>query len=391
MGLRSSILGSLLLIGCGGPTDIERAAAAVCGPSGSADVDRAVFQALTSVDWANSACASTAPLAPTCHRLELRADGSYAWTAISDYTERDDAGTWNFRARSDRDGLVCLSDGSVMNFRVEDGSMTFGPFVFAAGAALTDSGDRDALPHVRASDLYMSLSERAWIKTNHFDLLARPDAFSLRRDGTLWASYRAGSCEHGGVWSLDHGDIADAGSATLTEITDPHTCDARREPTTAIVGAWNDRPVIDDGVLMRAAGDTYADEETARAQELFAFTSYGRGVSLLSRGTFHGTLQAGTETVIDLAIENESDRAHQLGRVQVSVQPLTAELSTSGDPIVLAERDYTGTELLPGQVYADTLAVTPPAAGLHLFQVIVESTNERQSWRNRGSYLVELE
>jgi len=81
-------------------------------------VDAAVYSALTTTSWFDSGgCGPTGdPLPPTCNRLQLGADGSYTWTAFSDYPERMQSGSWNFRARDATTGVVCLDDGSVVDF-----------------------------------------------------------------------------------------------------------------------------------------------------------------------------------------------------------------------------------------------------------------------------------
>src|SRR5262245_6331829 len=55
----------------------------VCGPSQDRDRDQAAFSGLTASSWwTEGTCTSGAMLPPTCQRLALKADGSYAWTAF---------------------------------------------------------------------------------------------------------------------------------------------------------------------------------------------------------------------------------------------------------------------------------------------------------------------
>jgi hypothetical protein len=98
------------MLGCtGGNSAVARN---VCG-AGNPTVDAAIDHALTRASWFDAAgCGPTGdPLPPTCNRVRLGGDGSYTWTAVSDAPERQQSGTWNFRARDATSGVVCLADG----------------------------------------------------------------------------------------------------------------------------------------------------------------------------------------------------------------------------------------------------------------------------------------
>jgi hypothetical protein len=125
--MRALLLWPLVLAGCD-EADPAVLARHVCG-EGNPSTDAAVYTALTATSWFDrSRCESGDRLPPTCNRLQLSGDGSYTWTAFSDAPERDQAGAWNFRARDATSGLVCLGNGSVVDFALTPaGGLRWGP------------------------------------------------------------------------------------------------------------------------------------------------------------------------------------------------------------------------------------------------------------------------
>jgi len=112
----------LVLAGCtstvGAPSGPSTRIAACGDPQ---PFDDAVFSALTTTAWDQN-CGG-GPLPPTCNHLTLTADGAYSWTAVSDYVERDQSGMWNFFARTEADGIVCLDTGAVLPYTLGSGSL----------------------------------------------------------------------------------------------------------------------------------------------------------------------------------------------------------------------------------------------------------------------------
>jgi hypothetical protein len=378
---------AVLVVGCGGShtsDDVEPEAGSVCGPSEDAAVDDAVFVALTSRSWADSGCASTAPLPPTCRRLSLGGDGRYSWSAWSDYPEREQAGRWNFRARDGSSGVVCFDDGSVIGFALGDDELTFANHAYGADEPREVGADRGSLPEVTASALFSELTAQEWRKTNAFDAVFRPEGFRLRRDGTFWASYRGGECEHGGVFSLDHGE-----GGMLIPISEPNECDVRREPAAASIGPSNGRPVIRDGVLMQGIGETYRDAAIETDEQSFAFRAYGWDGGLMVSGSLTGELEAGRTLTIGLALENLGATTQTLEGGAISMQPLMPDLSVAGEPIVLGELAVGGS-VAPGSEVPTSVEATLPGAGMYALEVSVRSSDASQPWSNRTSYLVEV-
>src|SRR5438477_8626941 len=107
------VVWGMVLAGCtstvGAPTGGGSGAVAACGDP--QPFDDAVFATLTATAW-DEVCGG-GPLPPTCNHVTLAADGSYEWTAVSDVVERDQRGAWNFFARTDSDGIICLDTGAV--------------------------------------------------------------------------------------------------------------------------------------------------------------------------------------------------------------------------------------------------------------------------------------
>jgi len=184
------------------------AARPVCGPGEDETTDDDVFARLTATSWYDEvACNSGDPLPPTCNRLRLSADGTFAWTADSDAIERDLSGGWNFRARDATTGVVCLEDGSVVDFALEQAAPAGGLRwarlgVLSPDEPLAGGGLRADLPDVTPAPLFLDLTAHAWAKTNEMDLFYLPTSFLLRRDGTFDATWRAGECAAGGTFSV---------------------------------------------------------------------------------------------------------------------------------------------------------------------------------------------
>jgi len=236
----------LLLGGCSGVLDGD-VAGTICHASNSPD-DAAAFHALTRTTWYDSGrCNSSDRLPPTCNRLELGSDTVYTWTAFSDYAERDQRGTWNLHARDATHGLVCLNDGSAVDFAVEGDVLWWGPLALSPDQPKGTLGSAEELPTLSVDPLFVALTANLWVKTDATNLFYLPTAFRLYRDGTFTAEFRNGECTATGTFSLISERYAQTSRFMLWSRPEPNACDPRDGGRPAF--ALGDAPEVSDGVL----------------------------------------------------------------------------------------------------------------------------------------------
>lgn len=383
----SSLTIVLALAGCDGLA-IGDEVQAVC-TRGDAAVDASVFAALTATSWYDAgACNDGGGLPPTCNRLRLGADGRFAWTATSDYTERDDAGAWNFRARDTAGGVVCLDDGSVVDFALTEHGLRWGLHgALAPDEAQPARGDADDLPAIAVDPLFHALVARRWVKTNELDRYREPSSFALFDNGMFHASYRDGACEAMGTFSLLHVDDR----LELAPRADPNACDLRDGGTSANVASSNDLPTIVDGVLELYAS-SYRDAEVMTDERSLVFGAYGGDAGLTVRATWTGALRPAATTTWALALANDSSRAQAITHITISTTPLALAdngFTSTGPTTVLVDRPL-AEMVAPGAASPQALTFTPPAAAWASLVIDIASADERQSYSNRRSYVVEL-
>jgi hypothetical protein len=353
----------------------------VCG-AGDPGTDEIVFTRLTATSWYDAAsCEAQDPLPPTCNRLRFSADGTYWWRAESDYVERDQSGRWNFRARDGASGIVCLDDGSVVDFLLTEPGLRWTLLgVLSPDRVLEETGTRAGLPSIEPAPLYVALTAHPWRKTNDFDLYREPTSFTLLRNGTLQASYRDGECEHGGVFSL----IADE----LQPRSDPNTCDMRGGGTTAQLAAANEMPWIEEGVLYFYSA-TYRDAAFVTEERLLALFYYGEG-GLLVTATWQGPLRSGSAAEWSFAFRNRSDRLCSVTSLSLAMTPLVLtsdSFSLAGDEVVLVDRNLAGTTIEPQADFATTVSFTPSGAGWTSLEVDIEYFDDMQSYSNVKNFV----
>jgi hypothetical protein len=349
----------------------------VCGKPHPAD--GALYAFLTASGWQNG-CPSTGRLPTTCTELTLEADGSYAWTARSDYTERDQSGSWNFSSASTNGGVICLGDGSVLRFDRRGKDLRFGPMTFSPGKPLSGRGERADLPHVNPSSLYVGLVAAAWQKANLFNLFMEPDRLQLARDGTFSASYRAGACKHGGTWSLD--------GSTMIPASDANTCDQRGGGTTASIAASNARPRLEGDLLVFRAGAVYHDAERPLARPLFRFDAYGDSVE--TTGELFGKLAAGSQSSIRFTLENRSAAEMWLEALELTLQalkPAGSGFTLDGPEEALAKQDLGLKQLASSAKQSLTVTFTPKTTGTYVqLTVKLSYKSAKQDYRGEGRY-----
>ncbi len=294
--------------------------------------DAATFEFLTSSMWVGDGCAYVGDdLPPTCETIQLRADGTYAWGAESDYTERDDEGRWNFWSQGDR-GLVFLDDGSALAFQRDGDALTLRNRVYERGLPNSGGGDASTLPVVAPSSLWCRMVANAWTKTNAFGLATVPDAVEFAADGTLRASYREGECGHGGTFSL-YTEMVGTGAPTspierrlyLSPVSDPNTCDEREGGTEGRVAASNEHPHLEGDALVFTRASYYPDDGQAR-DELLSYDRYG---NMVRTTVTTARFELGAEVSLAIAFENTAHRELTLEAFTVSVRDAagTTELS----------------------------------------------------------------
>jgi hypothetical protein len=390
--------------GSGGPSGNLTASTLACPASieaaGITAQQRAsVFESLTENAWADGGCANSgAMLAPTCTRLELRKDGSYKLTATSDYTERDDAGSWNFALSNQMAGIVCLDGAkasalrtdappnqpSAMYFEIGTG-LTFGSFGFSAAEPIARAGAPGSLSTIALPAAYGELIAEGWRKTNPFDLAFTPDAITFERSGHLSASYRAGACQHGGHFSWDKG--------MLTPISDDNQCDLRG-PRPASVASSNEEPVFLDDLLVFYSA-SYRRESNTATRQIFIFDPYSN--SLRVRGEFDGVLSVSSPTALTVSFENLEELPRQLVKLEVTAQKVVPAAdgngySADGAKTTLITRDYTGVTLAPHAKHDDAFSIAPTLGGDNVdLEMTIDYTDAHQPYHGSRTFLVAIQ
>ncbi|MEO7094394.1 MAG: hypothetical protein ABI175_14150 [Polyangiales bacterium] len=386
----------LLVLACGavgcsvGPSDSSASSVCVAGKTA---IDAEVFARLTSTSWFDTGGCAGGQQPPTCNRIGLSRDGSYHWKAVSDYVERDQAGGWNFRARDATSGVICLDDGSVIDFALSPDGLQWGPLgVLSPDAAQSTSGARSALPVIRVSPLYLDLTEHPWANTNEMDEFYLPSTFSLYANGALEASFRGGECTTTGTFSLVGDGITLVGDRRfrLWPRTELNTCDLRSGGTPASVPGAGGEPVIEDGVL-RLSSATYRDADIATDERYLAFSSYGDDAGLLVSATWSGALHAGATTTWRIEPRNDTTRMQNIVAMRIEVTPLVATsdgFSSTGPAETVVDRTV-GVVVLTGETLP-LEASFALATGWVAIRLEIESQDSRQTYQNAGSYITLL-
>jgi hypothetical protein len=387
--MRARLLLMVLMIGCGGD-DPEAEAKQVCGGEGA--MDGAVYEALTATSWLEPVgCRSTDRLPPTCNEVRLSGDGTYAWQAFTDVLERDQKGTWNFRARDATGGVVCLDDGSVVDFELAAGGLRWGRLgVLVPDEDLARGPGRDALPAIAVDPLFLDLTANGWAKTNEMELYLYPASFALRRDGTFDAAFRGGACTVAGTFGLV-GEPTRAGRRLVLESTAAvNACDIRFGD---LPFAFGGEPRLEDGVL-HALSSTYRDAAEVTERRYLELSAYSGATGLTVFATWDGALRAGTPTSWAFELRNDDDQPQQVSALRIELTPeaMTANGFMSTGPAVRVIDRPLDLTIAPGDRVAveGAAAFTPGPAGWTLFDVQVDSSDGSQAYRNRETFLTEL-
>jgi hypothetical protein len=365
---------AFLLAGCsttvgGTPAD----GIAACGTPRPSDA--ALFAALTTNTWAES-CGGGGGLAPTCNTVSLGADGHYEWMAVSDYVERHQHGDWNFYARTENAGIVCLDTGAVLPFMFDGNTLHFGRLALDRGVASAASGTRDGLATVVSDPIYAQMSAHSWTKTSSFDLFMDAQDFTLARDGTYNASYRDGECTHGGLWGIDLDPRSTGPTPTLLDQADANTCDTRGMGPANLPSV--DVPRVDSAGRLIMYSSSYRPP-SGDPRPWLSFDGYSDSVA--TSGYLDRDLAASAPTTLDLDIENRSMSAKTLAS-------LTARLRSGTSVVDLASADLTGVALAPGDHHAVSLAVSPSAAGDAYFELELDYSDTTQPYASKVDYRV---
>jgi hypothetical protein len=392
--MRAILLLPLLLggLGCDGAAP-EELASQICG-EGVPSVDAEVYRALTASSWFDRGqCESTDPLPPTCNRVRLAGNGTFTWTAVSDAPERNEAGMWNFRARDATSGLVCLDNGSVVDFALTPaGGLRWGPLGELAGEDRLEPGPgRDALPTISVAPLFVDLTAHAWAKTDEMDLYRLPTTLTLRGDGTFDAELRNGECTASGTFSLIRERTFRSDRFTLWSDTAPNTCDLRGGTPFALPGGDTPR-FIEDG-LLHLADALYRDARTSTERRIVEFSAYGDQAGLTVHASWDGALRAGEATFWLVSLHNNGATTQAVSSLRIDLTPLT--LTTDGfvaaGPAAIAVDRALGLTISPFDAAGidDEVVFTPGPAGWVSLHIEIDSA-DAQSYRNEAHFLVEL-
>lgn len=386
--MRTVLLLPLVLVGCG--ADPEELAKQVCG-AGDRAADAAMYDALTANSWFDrSRCESSDRLPPTCNRVRLAGNGTYTWTAVSDYPERNQAGAWSFRARDATRGLVCLDNGSVVDVALSPtGGLRWGPLgELAPDAPLEPGPGRDALPTISVDPLFIDLTANTWAKTNEMELYRLPTSLTLRRDGTLEAEFRSGECAASGTFSLLREVTLRDSWLELWSTTAPNICDTRNGGSPFVLGGL---PRLEDSIL-DLGGAQYRDAANETAQRYLAFSSYGSDAGLTVTATWDGALRAGAETSWEITLRSGAD-PQQVSSLRIDLTPMamTADgFTATGPAVIVVDRALDAMIGAVDVLRVGGVAFTPGPAGWTMLHVEVDSSAGLQGYRNQESFLVEL-
>jgi hypothetical protein len=328
-----------------------------------------LFERLAGHAWEGALCGTGGMLAPTCHRLVLHPDGTFTWSAVSDYPERGDAGHWNFVARDDHSGTFRFSTGDSVLFSFRGDDLDTGRASFRPGGVVTlPPGARaEALPAVPPPDLESRLAGTCWRKSNEFDLDHAPEGLAFG-EGVFRAAYRGGACAHGGVFAVDDGHLLAA--------SDGNTC-GQNGTSVAQVGSGERPDFIDDLLLL--SWSSYFPAAAPPQPQVFIFDSYrdtpgapfGPPGSHMPQGSvrvsgrFQGPLRRNRPTRISFTLENVSVMGAKLDELAVEARPATPTsngYTPTGEATVLA-RALGGARLEPGQRHQEDWELVLPAGG----------------------------
>jgi hypothetical protein len=368
-----------------------RAPDGVCR-QGTPAIDADVFARLTATTWldAGRCGANSDPLPPTCNRLRLAGDGTYDWSATSDYPERAQSGTWNFFARDVDGGIVCLDDGSVVDFALSaTGKLAWGMLGELAPDSPLGGGSRTALPTVSVAPLFMALIEHDWRKTNEIDVYSQPTGFSLSDDGTFVAEFRDGECEANGTFSL----IKDRTELQLWPRASPNACDLRGGGTTANLVGSGIPPVIEDGILHLYAA-SYRDAAIQTEQRYLAFSSYlVDQAGLFVAASWDQAIRSGSQTTWAMTLHNRTARAQTVTALRLTQTPLMISgdgFTGVGAELPLVDRSFTDVTIAPAGSFAVEVAFTPTATGWVMLQLEIDSADSSQPYYNNRHFILML-
>jgi hypothetical protein len=360
---------AIVVAGCAGDATTEPREP-ICVPGD----DAAMFATLTAQRW--GACGSNVGLC-----LALAADGSYeAVRGEGDY-EITSSGRWNFLARDAASGIACLDDGSVIDFALGDAGLVWGlAGVLPPRDPLPSTGVREALSDLLPAPEFYALTRHVWAKTNELDLYGEATSFELRRDGTFDAAFRGGECSIAGTFSL----VATSTGFELDPRALPNSCDTRGVPGN--LGASNEHPVIEDGVL-RLYAASYRDAAISTDEQTLSYTSYGDDtlrVEARWRGALSDESRPWTFT-----LHNASTRIQTITSLRVSITPLeptTNGFSLAGPPTVIVDRSL-HEALAPGDSLERSEDVAVAASGLWDIEIDVSSYDDIQRYDNQRDFV----
>lgn len=371
--MRAWVIAAIAIAGCGEPTREP-----VCTPR-PGDTD--LFARLTAHRWGT--CTGGFGLC-----LELAASGSYTARRGEGDISVTDTGRWNFLARDAASGLVCLDDGSVIDFALDDRGLRWGlAGVLPASEPLAIAGSRAALPTVEpVAELY-ALTANAWEKTNELDLYGQPTQFVLHRDGTFDAAFRHGQCTISGTFSLvvtDHGVELNPGAL-------PNTCDTRGGGMAANIGASNELPAIEGGELL-LYGASFRDPASGSDEHMLAFRAYGRDAGLLVIARWPGALAHATPVPWAFTLRNDTSRAQVITSIALSLTPMAATESgfTAIGPASSVYSTTLHETVQPGADHGVHADVTLAGTGLVMLEVDVSSYDDLQRYLNQRHFMLEL-
>lgn len=370
--------GLLVFVGCSSRATIDRPEKVTPDPHlGCADVPErqataaereALFEFLTANEWQGTACTVASMLPPTCHHLTLEPSGEYSWSAVSDYPEREDSGEWNFVARDGDSGTLFFSNGSSVLFDRDGANLITSRASFVPGALHGGGGDASGLPSVAPPELYVKLQGTCWTKTNPFDGYRLPDDLAFGTDGSYSVSYRSGECRHGGVFTVDEGNVV--------QRADDNTCDLRGPSPGMLPSAMPE--LLDD--LLVFYDSTYRAASSPDSKTLLLLDSWWRQPgkpfqpdgaqsdwgSVRVRATYDGALSRGSATPMHFEVENVSGDGVKLGSFSLALQSTALAsdgFTLTGDAQSLVLTDFAGTRLAPRETVSFDHEVTPAVWG----------------------------
>ncbi len=325
----------------------ERPFSAVEAPaSQSASVSAAsedsLFQRLTHGEWSGAGCAQARdPLPGTCQKLRLGRDGNYTWIAMSDVTERNDKGRWNFTSSNDHSGVLLFENGSSLVFNLTGDHLKVGPIEFTVGEAkpaANSRGSRAALPTFAQQSMGKQVGD--WEKTNDFDLSRFPQSLGIHRDGTFKATYRGGQCHHSGTVSIDK-------SRLLFQVQ-PNTCDERDGGSPAQLSASPGVSPIHEDKFLILHSASYRSVHCKK--KYWLAEPYGRSVRL--EGVYQGEVGSQQTTSMDLYFANTGDQKVDLDDLQVTAIALKKNgggFSYEGKDVILLSEKFRRLSLKTGE------------------------------------------